>query len=110
MNFFFYVIQEKFNFIYDAEHHPGDLDLIIRGIDREAADIYCNWNYNMHRAYRNNMQQGSIARVRQQKPTAVHTVEQWHQTCELEAYKVSEISIHNLIFAFHILYTKIFFC
>ena len=34
---FFYVMQEKFNFIYDVEHHLGDLDLIIRGIDREAA-------------------------------------------------------------------------
>ena len=61
MNFFFYVIQEKFNFIYDAEHHPSDLDLLIRGIDREAADI---WKYNLHRAYKNNVQTCGIMRVR----------------------------------------------
>ena len=36
-------MQEKFNFIYDAKHHPGDFDLIIWGIDREATDIYYNW-------------------------------------------------------------------
>ena len=62
--FFFYVMQEKFNFIYDVEHHFGDLDLIIRGIDREAADIYRDWKYNLHRAYKNNVLIGGIARVR----------------------------------------------
>ena len=76
-------MQEKFNFIYDAEHHPGDLDLIIHGIDREAVELYYNWKYSLHRAYRNNVQRGGIARARQQKPRAVHTMEQWQQTCDL---------------------------
>ena len=57
-------MQEKFNFIYDAEHHPGDLDLIIHGINRETADLYRNWTYSLHRANRNNVQRGGIARVR----------------------------------------------
>ena len=109
---FFYVMQEKFNFIYDAEHHPSDLDLIIRGIDREATDIYRNWKYNLHRAYRNNVQIDSITRARQQKPRAVRTMDQWQLTCDLfksEAYKVSEILIHILFFSFYIFYSKIVF-
>ena len=31
-------MQEKVNFIYDAKNHPGDLNLIMQGIAREAAD------------------------------------------------------------------------
>ena len=98
---FFYVMQEKFNFIYDAEHHPSDLDLIIHGIDREAVDIYCHWKYNLHRAYKNNVRASDIPMARQQKPRAVHTIDQRLRTCDLfksEAYKVSEISIKNLCF------------
>ena len=33
-------MQEKFNFVYDTRNHPGNLNLILRGIDKEAADIY----------------------------------------------------------------------
>ena len=101
MNFFFYVMQEKFNFIYDVEHHLGDLDPIIRGIDREAVDIYHDWKYNLHKTYKNNVRINSIARERQQKPRVVHTMDQWQLTCDMfksEAYKVSEISIHILFF------------
>ena len=36
-------MQEKFNFIYDTEHHPDDLDLIIHGIDKEPTDLYRGW-------------------------------------------------------------------
>ena len=57
-------MQEKFNFIYDAEHHLSDLNLIIRGIDREAANIYHDWKYNLHRAYKNNVLTSSIQRER----------------------------------------------
>ena len=59
--FFFYVMHKKFNFFNDANYHPGDLDLIIRGIDREDADLYRDWKYSLHRAYKNNVQRGSIA-------------------------------------------------
>ena len=45
-------MQEKFNFVYDTENHSGDLNLILRGIDKETVDIYCDWKYNLHRAYR----------------------------------------------------------
>ena len=89
-------MEEKFNFIYDSQQHPGDLDSIIRGIDKEAADIYCDWKYNLHRAYRTNVRLHDIERARQQKPKSVCTMEQWERTCDLfeyEAYKVSEISI-----------------
>ena len=48
-------MQEKFNFIYDADHHLSDLDLIICGIDREAVDLYYDWKYSLHKAYRNNV-------------------------------------------------------
>ena len=94
-------MQKMFNFIYDAEHRLNDLNLIIRGIDREAADIYRDWKYNLHRAYKNNVQIGGIVRVRQQKPRAVYTMDQWQLTCDLfesVAYKVSEISIHIIFF------------
>ena len=104
-------MQEKFNFIYDAQH-SGDLDLIVRGIGREAVDIYRDWKYNLHRAYRNNVWLDGIARVRQQKPKVVHTIDQWLLTCDLfesEAYKVSEISIQNLFFHFIFFILKSFF-
>ena len=76
MNFFFYIMQEKFNFVHDAENHLDDLNLILLGIDREAAYIYRYWKYNLHRAYRKNVRIGGIMRTRQQKPRAVHTMEQ----------------------------------
>ena len=66
----------KINFVYDAKNHPGDFNLIVRGIDREVVDIYRDWKYNLHRAYRNNVRIDSFARVRQQKPRAVHTMDQ----------------------------------
>ena len=62
-DFFFYIIQKKFNSISDAENHPGDLNLILRGIEKEATGIYYDWKYNMHRAYRNNVRIDGIARV-----------------------------------------------
>ena len=63
-----------FNYIYDTQHHPGDLDLIIRGVDKETADIYRDWKYNMHKAYRNNIGLHGIVRARQQKPRSVYTM------------------------------------
>ena len=68
-------MQEKFNFIYDAQHHPGDLELIMRGVDKKAADIYSDWKYNLYKAYRNNMGLHGIVRARQQKPRSVRTME-----------------------------------
>ena len=91
-------MQERFNFIYDAEHYPGDLNLIIRGIEREAAVLYCDWKYNLQSAYKNNVWAGNIARAKQQKPGVVYTLDQWQLTCDLfesASYKVSENSIHN---------------
>ena len=75
MIFFFYLIQEKFNFVYDAESHLGAFNLILREIDREAVDIYHDWKYDMHKAYRNSMAIGGYARARQQKPRAVHIMD-----------------------------------
>ena len=98
-------MQEKFNFVNDEENHLGDLNLILQGIDREAADIYRDWKYNLHRAYKNNMWIDGIARARQQKPKAFHTLDQWQLACDLfesDEYKVSKISIHNNFFSFHI--------
>ena len=95
---FLYVMQEKFKFIYDAQNHPSDLDLIIKGIDREVANLYHDWKYTFHRAYRNNMGIDGVVRVRQLKPRAIQTMDQGQLTCDLfefEAYMVSEISIHN---------------
>ena len=46
---------DKFNFVYDVENHLGDLDLILCGINGEAADIYHDWKYNLQKAYINNM-------------------------------------------------------
>ena len=90
-------MQKKFSFIYDAQH-PSDLDLIVREIDREAANIYYDWKYNLRRTYRNNVRHSGITRVRQQKPRAVHMIDQWPLTCDLfesVVYKVSQISIQN---------------
>ena len=100
-------MQEKFNFIYDAQNHPSDLGLIIQGNDREAAYLYHDLKYNLHRAYKNNVRIGGVARARQQKPKAVQTMDQWQLTCDLfesEVYRVSEISNYNLFFHFIFLY------
>ena len=70
-------MQEKFNFVYDAKNHPGDLNLILQGIDRKVADIYRDWKYNLHRAYKNNVRISGIARERQKKPRVAHTLDQW---------------------------------
>ena len=58
-------MQDKFKFVYDADHHPGDLDMILCGIDREAVDIYSDWKYKLHRTYKNNVRIGGIVRARQ---------------------------------------------
>ena len=57
-------MQEKFNFVYDTENYPDDVNLILRGIGREAADIYHDWKYNLYRAYINNLWIGGIAKAR----------------------------------------------
>ena len=89
-------MQDKFRFVYDEENHPGDLDMILRGLDREAADVYCGWKYKLHQNYLKNVNESGIVRARQQKPRAMHTIDQWRKICDLfesEAYKVSEIFI-----------------
>ena len=89
-------MQDKFKFVYDENNHPGDLDMILRGLDREATDIYRDWKYKLHKTYLKNVENGGIARARQQKPRSVHTIDQWQKTYDLfetETYKVSEIFI-----------------
>ena len=57
-------MQDKFKFVYDIDNYPGDLDMILRRIDREAADIYYDWKYKRHKTYTNNVQNGGIVRAR----------------------------------------------
>ena len=105
-------MQEKFNFTYNVKNHPGDLDLIIQEIGKEATDLYRNWKYNLHRAYRNNVHIGGVAKARQQKPRVVQTMDQWQLTYDLfesEAYRVSEISNHNLFLHFIFFILKLSF-
>ena len=95
----------------DAEHHPGDLDLIIRGIDREATDLYRDWKYSLHRAYRNNTRryfEGETAIAQScpyHGPVTVDLWPIWVRGVQGQWYFNS-----YLFFAFHILYTQIFFC
>ena len=105
-------MQEKFNFIYDAQNHPGNVDLILQGIDKEAADLYRDWRYTLYRDYRSNVCIDGVVRATQQKPRSLQTMDQWQLTCDLfesESYRVSEILIHNIFFSFHIFYTKNYF-
>ena len=70
--------------------------MILCGIDREAANIYCDWKYKLHRTYKNNGRISGIARARQQKPRSMYTIDQWQKTYDIfesKAYKVSEIFI-----------------
>ena len=83
------------------QYFNDDLNLIIQGIDREAVDIYRDWKYNLHKTYRNNVRISGVARARQQRSKAVQTMDQWLLTYDLfesEAYRVSEISNHNVFF------------
>ena len=45
-------MQEKFNFIYDPQNYLSDLDLIIQEINREVANPYRDWEYNLHKPYK----------------------------------------------------------
>ena len=89
-------MQDKFKFAYDENNHLDNLNMILRGLDKEAADIYRDWKYKLHKTYQKNVKNGGIAKARQQKPRSIHTIEQWQKVCDLfesEAYKVSEIFI-----------------
>ena len=57
-------MQDKFKFVYDVDNNPGDLDMILRGVDREAANIYCDWKYKLYITYKNNVQNGGLVRAR----------------------------------------------
>ena len=95
-------MQEKFNFIYDARNHPVTLTWYYKGL-KEKLQIYTAIGSTLHIAYRNNVRIGSVARVGQQKPRLVQTMNQWKLTYNLfesEAYRVSEISIHNIFFSY----------
>ena len=69
-------MQDKFKFVYDEDNHPGDLDIILCGLDKEAADIYRDWKYKLHKNYLKNVEKGGIGRARQQKPRSGHTIDQ----------------------------------
>ena len=57
-------MQDKFKFVYDENNHLDDLDMILRGFDREVADIYRDWKYKLHKAYQKNVENGGIMRTR----------------------------------------------
>ena len=57
-------MQDKFKFVYDEDNYPNDLDMILCGLDREAADIYHDWKHRLHKNYLKNVEKVGIARAR----------------------------------------------